>query len=345
MRRLTLLGLLLAIGAALAYWGEAAPDRSEANAGTPTMQFRVESGASTCTPMVNPTACTVPGTGTFQLAVTVTAFPPDPDGPPLGMPCTTGCATAGYAAMTTDIDWTGTGLVYKPTTDQTAEVLLPGGTLAKRLIISATRVQHGSLSAGSGATPSTFKGVVISLRFNCTSTASTNVITLNPASPLNPGGAALSDSFATVYPLSDSITINCVSASLDTDGDGCTDLREMGTNPMQGGQRNHNYFWDFYDTPDANNMRDRVITTTGDLLRVARRIGANDAMGTALINRNSDPLAGPPPPLPGYHPAFDRSWRIGPNQWDLGPPDGTITVITDLLGVARQMAHNCLSGM
>jgi hypothetical protein len=117
----------------------------------------------------------------------------------------------------------------------------------------------------------------------------------------------------------------------------------MGTNPMQGGLRNVNYFWDFYDTPaTGDNFRDRVITTTGDILRVARRFGAKDAMGTAAINRNSDPLAGPPPPFPGYHPAFDRGPLIGTDPWDMGPPDGTISAVVDVLGVVRQFSHNCL---
>ena len=80
----------------------------------------------------------------------------------------------------------------------------------------------------------------------------------------------------------------------------------------------------------------------GDILRVAQRFGANDAGGSAPINRNSDPLAGPPPAAPAYHPAFDRGVQVGPNVWDLAPPDGTINVVNDILGVARQFGHSCL---
>jgi hypothetical protein len=127
----------------------------------------------------------------------------------------------------------------------------------------------------------------------------------------------------------------------DDDNDGCTDVMEFGSNPAQGGQRNPHDFWDFYDTPDSANVRDKVVTVTGDIFQVARRFGANDAGGTALINRNSDPLAGPPPPFPAYHPAFDRGPLVGPNAWNLGQPDGTVTVVVDVLGVARQFGHSC----
>jgi dipeptidyl aminopeptidase/acylaminoacyl peptidase len=129
----------------------------------------------------------------------------------------------------------------------------------------------------------------------------------------------------------------------DQDEDGCSDKQELGVHPELGGMRDRSNFWDFYDTPDASNMRDRVITTTGDILSVARRFGANDAGGAAPINRNSDPLAGPPPPIPGYHPAFDRSAApMGADPWDMGPPDGTITAVVDILGAAMQFSHSCL---
>jgi hypothetical protein len=131
------------------------------------------------------------------------------------------------------------------------------------------------------------------------------------------------------------------SSDPDDDNDGCTDVLEFGSNPMQGGQRNPHDFWDFYDTPDSANVRDKVVTVTGDIFRVAQRFGANDAGGTASPNRNSDPLAGPPPASPGYHPAFDRGPLVGSNPWNMGPADGAVTVVVDVLGVARQFGHSC----
>jgi hypothetical protein len=100
-------------------------------------------------------------------------------------------------------------------------------------------------------------------------------------------------------------------------------------------------FWDFFDTPDANNVRNGTIDLFGDIFRVAYRFGAHDAGGTAPINRNSDPLSAPPP-APGYHPAFDRSPPPqGGDPWDLGPPDGSISLFVDVFGAVAQFGDNC----
>lgn len=128
----------------------------------------------------------------------------------------------------------------------------------------------------------------------------------------------------------------------DADRDGCADKRELGLNETIGGRRDPTSPWDFYDTPDASNVRDRAINIVGDILRVAQRFGANDAGGTASINRNTDPLSGPPPAAPAYHPAFDRGRQIGPDPWDRAPPDGAINIIDDILGVVRQFGHSCI---
>lgn len=131
-----------------------------------------------------------------------------------------------------------------------------------------------------------------------------------------------------------------ITATGDSDRDGCSDVQESQTAEGSegfGGRRNPNNFWDFFDTPDEENARDRSVNTF-DILRVAARFGARDAGGTAPINRNTDPLS-VPPPAPAYHPAFDRGPH-GPNPWDLGPPDGTIRV-ADILAAVRQFGHDC----
>jgi len=135
----------------------------------------------------------------------------------------------------------------------------------------------------------------------------------------------------------------------DTDKDGCLDGREVGPSEMLGGRRNPLNFWDFYDTPDAANVRDKVVNIQ-DILRVARRFSANDAGGTAPINRLSDPFSAPPPE-PAYHPAFDRfdppPAAVEPDPtkrevWDLQAADGFITVVQDIRLVAAQFGHSCL---
>ncbi len=115
----------------------------------------------------------------------------------------------------------------------------------------------------------------------------------------------------------------------DTDKDGCTDGRELGPIHLFAGQRDPTNFWDFFDTPASNNVRDHKVTQD-DYNRVAARYGTS---GDPTI----DPLSQPPPT--GYHPAFDRT-SIGPNAWNLGPPNGQITV-ADMIAVQNQMNDDC----
>lgn len=121
-------------------------------------------------------------------------------------------------------------------------------------------------------------------------------------------------------------------SGVDSDGDGCDDARERGANPALGGQRNPSNPWDFFDTPDQNNTRDRVIALS-DILRVAARFGASG-------NANGSPFS-TPPAAPAYHPAFDRT-PPGPGSmpFALGPPEGAIT-ISDLFAIAAQFGHTC----
>jgi alpha-tubulin suppressor-like RCC1 family protein len=117
----------------------------------------------------------------------------------------------------------------------------------------------------------------------------------------------------------------------DTDKDGCTDAQELGPNHAVGGQRDPTNFWDFFDTPDANNVRDRKVDSA-DYNRVYARYLTSGSMAI-------DPLS--QPPATGYHTAFDR--QDDPNSseaWDLIGPDGHIT-IADLLALNNQLNDSC----
>ena len=129
----------------------------------------------------------------------------------------------------------------------------------------------------------------------------------------------------------------------DSDGDGCSDVAESGLNPRLGGDRDHLYFWDFYDVwthpsdqPGAWE-RDRLVVVL-DILAVAARFGRGaeltkeEALAAALT---------PPTDDDGYHPAYDRGPRIGDDPWDSAPPDGVINIPADILAVASQFGHNC----
>lgn len=122
---------------------------------------------------------------------------------------------------------------------------------------------------------------------------------------------------------------------VDTDNDGCTDFRETAAKPFAavGGGRDPNLFWDFFDTPDAANVRDRAIAIS-DIFRVVSRFGSSgDPSGPPLL---------PPPPAPAYHTAFDRDAPSpGANAWNLNPPNGAIA-ISDIFFAVRQFGHTCV---
>ncbi|MGB2693671.1 MAG: flexitail domain-containing putative surface protein, partial [Dehalococcoidia bacterium] len=126
------------------------------------------------------------------------------------------------------------------------------------------------------------------------------------------------------------------SCNVDSDNDGCTDGQELGPNRALGGQRNPAYFWDFYDTPNASGTRDHLIATD-DLARVVGRFGASRVPAPGKAQALQEALT-PPPPLPAYHPGFDRSAVAGVLS---GPPDGSITV-NDILLLVAQFGHSCV---
>ena len=119
----------------------------------------------------------------------------------------------------------------------------------------------------------------------------------------------------------------------DDDLDGCTTSQEVGQDPLAGGRRDPDDFWDFFDTPAVGNERDRIISA-GDIARVVARFGASGTPGDAAEALSA-------PPETGYHAAFDRSAPApGDEPWQPGPADGTI-VATDILLLVTQFGHSC----
>jgi hypothetical protein len=124
-----------------------------------------------------------------------------------------------------------------------------------------------------------------------------------------------------------------VDATLDTDQDGCLGAQELGPDEGSGGRRDPDSFWDFFDTPDPTNTRDKAIAGT-DFFRVIGRFGSTGSTGI-------DPLSQPPAP-PAYHTAFDRGPSAGPNSWNLTPADGAVSG-TDFFAIISQFTHSCLA--
>jgi len=100
----------------------------------------------------------------------------------------------------------------------------------------------------------------------------------------------------------------------DTDGDGCPDVDEGGVAANQGGVRDYLNPWDYFNpTGDGQNRVDDILIVHN------------------LYNKDAGDA--------GYSTVYDRT-SVGPNQWNLGPPNGQIR-IDDILEIARQYGHDC----
>jgi subtilisin family serine protease len=111
----------------------------------------------------------------------------------------------------------------------------------------------------------------------------------------------------------------------DYDGDGCPNGDEFGGNAGLGGIRNPLSPWDYFNpTHDGVN-------------------GVDDILAVAAQYKKNKYLVSPPNPPNTPNPAYtedtDRSF-IGPNIWNLGPPDGEQRV-DDILMAVAQYNHNC----
>jgi hypothetical protein len=114
---------------------------------------------------------------------------------------------------------------------------------------------------------------------------------------------------------------------LDDDNDGCPDAKELQNtigSEFSGGRRNpHNPSDYFNPTGDGQNRID-------DILAVRDQYFMDD----------NDGSPGLPPYDTDYNPATDRT-RAGPNDWNLGPPDG-LQRIDDIVNIVHQYYHDCL---
>ena len=100
----------------------------------------------------------------------------------------------------------------------------------------------------------------------------------------------------------------------DTDGDTCEDGPEVGPNERLGGRRDPLNPWDYFNpTGDGKNRVDDILSV---IQHYAQDVGE-----------------------PGYDTKYDRTY-LGPDPWNLGPPNGLIRV-ADILAAVRQFAHDC----
>ena len=112
----------------------------------------------------------------------------------------------------------------------------------------------------------------------------------------------------------------------DNDNDGCPDAAEVQTAPgseVTGGRRDPNNPWDYFNpTHDGKNRVDDIVLV--------------------LHQYHKDQWLNPPTntiPNPAYNPDTDRT-LVGPNAWNLGPPNGQQRV-DDILNIVHQLFHDC----
>jgi hypothetical protein len=213
-----------------------------------------------------------------------------------------------------------------------------------------------SINCKLGQPPSHYVGPLANVQFTCPPGGALAQIDLiggtgaNVSAYINPAIAG-SLIFLKAEPkgsknIADAVILVC---DPDFDKDGCTYTQETGPNANQGGRRNPKSFWDFYDVwtrPDPVNqpnlwVRDKVVTVTGDIIAVASRFGLTRPGAPSKQQALTEALTPPTSPT-GYHTDYDRGPLVGPDPWDMGPPDGVITVVVDILGAARQFGHSCL---
>jgi glucose/arabinose dehydrogenase len=133
-------------------------------------------------------------------------------------------------------------------------------------------------------------------------------------------------------------TFGAIPANLDDDGDGCTNGQEVGLNPILGGLRDMDNYWDFFDVwredvfAGGTWRKDRVVDMH-EIVAIAQRFGTSASAGS-----KEDALS-PPTNGSDYHAAYDRTYS-GPYPWNLGPPDGSIG-IDEIFWAVDQFAHTC----
>ncbi|OGO50654.1 MAG: hypothetical protein A2148_03215 [Chloroflexi bacterium RBG_16_68_14] len=137
--------------------------------------------------------------------------------------------------------------------------------------------------------------------------------TLTPLPSDTPGPDADGDAL----PDLDEALLGTDPANPDTDGDGCGDGAELGSDPTRGGRRDPLNPWDFYDV-----NKDGRISASNDVLPVIMRyrVRAGDAR---------------------YDPIYDRGPSRGPYPWNMTAPDGRIDANNDVLGILFQYGHDC----
>jgi hypothetical protein len=259
-------------------------------------------------------SCPVPPGTTFSVDVGTDAGPPQ-----------------GFQGYQTILQYSGDiALVQQPGLEEDAWPRCVGNGFEQHTAQAAGAPGRYVLGCDAGAPSQTYSGALSNVHFSCKGSGAGLVSIV--------GGAGAMTSFyhrpsvqgnriflmgdgSAGQVLADAVVIDCGAGAdpgdaggIDSDGDGCSDAREAGSNARAGGRRDRLNPWDFFDpTGDGKHRVD-------DVLSVISRFFTN--AGEAR-----------------YAPSADRT-ALGPDYWNLGAPDGRVR-IDDVAAAARLFFHDC----
>lgn len=115
------------------------------------------------------------------------------------------------------------------------------------------------------------------------------------------------------------VVLFIIPESKDTDGDGCTDIQELGLDETLGGRRDPFNQYDWYDVASSSGekIQDDIVDSDNDKAAVVAHILDYDV----YFDRGAPP--------------------VGADPWDMTAPDGSITLGVDIVGVINQAGHSC----
>jgi hypothetical protein len=267
--------------------------------------------------------------------------------------------SGGYTAHQVKLRWDTATLNYTPNASPAAENLWLNCTIPARIVndpgappnnpVGASSVVYGCAPFPALTSGKTATGVILRFQFGCDPGVNgLSPLTLVPAAgDVQLGTHFLDEASTTVEPQITNATVTCGIPTptptttptptptytatpsptatptpdpntIDSDGDGCSDGEENGPDAFYGGQRDRFNAWDFFDTPVLDGA-----VTIGDVSQLVARFGATEG----------------PPPTNNYDSAYDRT-PLGPFAWNIGPPDGRVTIV-DVTLIVHQFGHTC----
>ncbi len=149
----------------------------------------------------------------------------------------------------------------------------------------------------------------------------------------------------TVAPNANQGRVSLFDLKADSDADACLDVRELGPDPLKGGQRDPLSQWDFFDVPvppitlaNAAGVRTHTVTLA-DAIAILLYVGTSTGTGPNANNVSYNSDLNSNGILDGRE--YDRTGSSDASKpWRSGPPSGAVT-ISDAIVALSQVGANC----